>query len=231
MKIGAAGNRTELGAVGPTTMTIGASHYRFSSYMTPERWQSVYHQLREVLECGGNSVLEIGKGDGTLGALLTHYGLAYASIDLDQTLRPDLVGSVTQLPIKSNAVDVVCCFQVLEHLPFDQFRSAVCELARVSAANLIISLPDARRIWEFSAHRSKRRTRRLRISIPRLGPHEHRFDGQHYWEIGARGYSLTVIRREMEASGLELLRTFRAPANPYHRFFVAKKARSGSSSK
>jgi hypothetical protein len=48
---------------------------------------------------------------------------------------------------------------------------------------------------------------------------EHRFDGEHHWEIGKRGYRLSRIERDLSAR-MPMLRSFRVLENPYHRFFV-----------
>jgi len=55
-------------------------------------------------------------------------------------------------------------------------------------------------------------------------PPEHHFNGQHYWEISKRGYSLKFVSEEMSriSAGFDT-RTFLVPENPYHRFFIFRK--------
>ena len=48
--------------------------------------------------------------------------------------------------------------------------------------------------------------------------------GDHQWEIGKRGYPVGRIVEDLGACGLEVLRHYRAPENPYHRFLVCRKA-------
>ena len=201
---------------------VGAGHYDFAKYMGKTRWVSVWHQLDEILGRTPENVLEVGTGSGLLGLLLRHYGVNYVSVDIDPALNPDFVASVTDLPVPDNTFSVVGCFQVLEHLPYDLFASALSEIARVANDRVIISLPDAYPLWRYMAHLPKLGT--VSTSLPRpwwqLRPHV--FDGEHYWEINKRGYPLQKIVSDIEAAGLSVERTFRVFENSYHRFFVCK---------
>jgi SAM-dependent methyltransferase len=202
---------------------VEARHYEFSAYIDQARWASIWHQVDELLRCRAESVLEVGKGSGVLGALLRHFGIRYTSVDLDADLRPDCVGSVTSLPFTTGAFDAVCCFQVLEHLPFKSFPEALSELARVTRGSVLISLPDAWPTLEFLFRWSNFSLRRIRVSRPRLRAPRHEFDGEHYWEISKRGYPLNRVLDVMAAAGLRVDRNYRVIANPYHRFFVTYK--------
>jgi hypothetical protein len=44
-------------------------------------------------------------------------------------------------------------------------------------------------------------------------------DREHFWEINKRGYRLSRVVADF-SKYLPLIRTFRVPENPYHRFFV-----------
>ena len=44
----------------------------------------------------------------------------------------------------------------------------------------------------------------------------------HYWEVGAEGHPLERLTAAAERAGLDLLRTYRVPENPWHRFLVLK---------
>ena len=48
----------------------------------------------------------------------------------------------------------------------------------------------------------------------------HRFDGQHYWEMGCRGYSRRRIRTAIAAAGLRIDREFRPPLSLFAYGFV-----------
>ena len=198
-------------------------HYDFSRYMGKPRWSSLWHQMDEILKDQPKSVLEIGKGTGILGALLKHYGIDYQSADIDPDLKPDHVASVTDLPFEDGSFDVLACFQVLEHIPYNFFSQAVAELLRVARNRVIISLPDAKTLWQYSFHVPKKGIIRLDVPRPCLHPQKHVFDGEHYWEINKDGYLLDRVVGDMESSGVNVDKTYRVVGNPYHRFFVLVK--------
>jgi SAM-dependent methyltransferase len=61
---------------------------------------------------------------------------------------------------------------------------------------------------------------------PRLVPHvprRHRFDGQHRFELGTYGFPAARVVARLHAVGLDDVRTFRVPENPWHHFFVARR--------
>ena len=202
-----------------------AGHYDYSTYMDKARWTSTWHQVDEVLRTGAGTVLEVGKGTGVLGAILKHSGLRYFSLDAAADLKPDCVGSVTRLPFSDNSFDAACCFQVLEHLPFGSLGDALAELNRVSRHSVIISLPDAGKVWEFALRFSKYVTRSVRLTWPSIWSPRHVFDGEHHWEIGKRGYPLERIVEAMNRAGLQVVRSYRVPGHPYHRVFVTSVVR------
>lgn len=202
---------------------VDASHYDFPRYMAKARWASLWHQIDEIIRCRPKSVLEVGKGTGILGLLLKHYGIDYQSVDIDPDLKPDHLAAVTDLPFVDNSFDVVCCFQVLEHIPYEVFSRALTELIRVVSNRIVISLPDAKTLWQYSFHIPKKGKFRLDIPRPRLKPEKHIFDGEHHWEINKDGYPLSRIVTAMESSGADLEKSFRVADHPYHRFFVLVK--------
>lgn len=202
---------------------VASSLYEFSRYVTRGRWLSFWHQVNEIMEYNPNTVLEIGKGPGILEAILKHYGVKYFSMDICLDLEPDCVASVTKLPFKDEAFDMVGCFQVLEHIPYTYFAQAVSEIARVSKNTFVISLPDARLSWQYSFHIPKLGQVRFSIPRPQLRPKKHLFDGQHYWEINKADYSLARIINDIENIGVTVEKTYRVMDNEYHRFFCCKK--------
>ncbi len=205
------------------TQVDGTSHYEFSRYMEKPRWASLWHQIDEILKVQPKTVLEIGKGTGILGAVLKHYDIDYQSVDIDPELKPDHIASVTDLPFEDGSFDVVGCFQVLEHIPYECFSQAMTELLRVARNRAVISLPDAKVLWQYSFHVPKKGIVRLDIPRPRLTPQKHVFDGEHHWEINKDGYPLERIVVDMESSGVNVDKTYRVVDNPYHRFFVMVK--------
>jgi len=111
---------------------------------------------------------------------------------------------------------------MFEHLPNDITLKAFKELVRVSRVGVIISLPDAKRVWRYSADIPKYGQIQLHFPRPFSKPKEHGFDGEHYWELNKKGYSLEKVVDDLCLSA-DLLKTWRVHENPYHRFFVFSK--------
>lgn len=207
-------NRTELGP------QVDRSIYVGPGYISPARFASYAYQLQEVLALQPRRVLEVGIGNGLVSHMLRKAGLEVTTLDFDASLEPDIVASLTDMPVADASFDVVACFEVLEHLPFEQFPVALGELRRASSRHVVTSLPDCVRIYKLEARLPKLGYRRLSFGAPFFAPVEHSFDGEHYWEIGVHGFSLERIQTCFHEAGLEVVKTYRVWENPYHRIFV-----------
>jgi SAM-dependent methyltransferase len=201
---------------------VEASHYEFSGYMNKRRWASFWHQIDEILKRAPRSVLEIGKGTGLLGAVLRKYDIEYESVDSNADLSPDIVASVTSMPLEDRSYDLVACFQILEHLPYTEFPAAISEVARVASKDVILSLPDARVLWPWSIYLPSVGRLNIQIPKPMIRPRKHEFDGQHYWEINKAEYPLERVAQDMHDNGLDVRETYRVPEHPYHRYFICR---------
>lgn len=142
-------------------------------------------------------------------------------MDLDPRLAPDIVADVARLGFADETFDCVLAAQVLEHIPFEEFKTALCELARVTRRYVVITLP-APLVGVAAVINTP--------LFPELGfvtgfPYwiKHRFNGQHYWEVGKRGFSLRRISEEINSSGLNIINRFRPAPSLYSCFFVARK--------
>jgi len=198
------------------------THYEFSKYVNKKRWISYWHQLDEIIKCNPTSVLEIGVGSGILKALCVNFGIEIKTVDIDQDLKPDSVASVLDLPFDDNSFDLVVCFQVLEHIRYEEFTKALLELYRVARRYVILSLPDARKVWSYQFYLPKIGSFYFHIPRPKIGEYVHKFDGQHYWEINKKGYSLNRIIFDINKVGFILEKSYRVNENPYHRFFIMR---------
>lgn len=103
----------------------------------------VEHFAHRVVVAGGGPVLDIGCGPGWLTRLLASRDLVVLGIDISTEMlrvaraaNPDLgfaAASLTQIPLADGTVAGVFCWYVLHHVPDDDLRIAVQELARVTA--------------------------------------------------------------------------------------------------
>ena len=202
---------------------VDPAQYLAHEYDSKERFCSYWHQLNEIITLNPASVLEIGVGNGFLSRYLKRRGFNLHTLDLDTRLNPDVVGTVSSLPFRDNSFEAVVCYEVLEHLPFDQFLESAFELNRVTRAHAIISLPDASSFIRIVTPPPMMTHFALQIPIPTLRKRPHVFDGEHFWEIGKAGYPLKRILDGLAQAGFTVLKTYRMRENPYHRFLVLRK--------
>jgi 2-polyprenyl-3-methyl-5-hydroxy-6-metoxy-1,4-benzoquinol methylase len=186
-----------------------------------ESFVSYYNQYNLIKSLNPKKILEIGVGNKTLSNYLKIQKFNIKTVDIDPKYKPDVVGDVRSLPFKSKSFDCVVAFEVLEHLPFNDFKLALKELSRVSNGNLIISLPyvSARFGGIIFLFRHKFN---LSFKLTEYFWLAHKFKGAHYWEMGKRGYSLAKIRSEIQSCGLSIKQEYNSPYNPSHYFFVIK---------
>lgn len=199
------------------------SHYLKRDYINQRRLSSFAYQVGCVLDLNPRSVLEVGVGSGSVGSILTRLGIIVSSLDVDSSLSPKVVGSVTQIPLRSKSVDAVLCCEVLEHLPFAHLELALSELSRTASRGVVISLPNISPYYRISG------------SLPVIGSFEascsvgfgnsrsdRDLNPSHCWEIGRFGVSVSRISSLMHQAGLEVERTFRNPNHAYHHFFICR---------
>jgi len=198
--------------------------YFKSSYDTKERFCSYWHQLDEVITPKPKEVLEIGIGNSFLTRYLKEKNIKVTTLDIEPELRPDVAGSVLFLPFNNSSFELVTCYEVLEHSPYEDFCRALNELGRVSQSNLVISLPDASTIYRVNIElpRFKPIKKLIPHPFPRSTPHV--YDGEHYWEIGKSEYPLKRILQDIQRSGLNVVKTYRVFEFYYHRFFLLTKS-------
>ena len=205
---------------------VDTDHYDAAAYNDKPRYYSYVEQIVETGNLKPTSVVEIGIGNGFTTRGLRDLGIAVTTVDFDATLCPDFVASVCSIPLPSGSTDVSLCFEVLEHLPFDQFSIALRELARISREWVFISVPDCRSAIRLEASRGWlpiKTFQRMFSNFPPRKPFPCHFDGQHYWEIGKLETPETRVLDTIRQSGLQIERHYRLPLNPYHHFFMLKK--------
>lgn len=203
---------------------VERSHYIFSSYMKKERWISIWHQLDEVIKQKPKSVLEIGPGSGIFKNVAASFEISVKTLDIDPDLNPDYLGSIEKIPLHDESFDMVCAFQVLEHMPFEISKRGLIEMARVSRKSIVISLPDVTTSWASSMNIPKIGIKKFVLYRPFFLPKKHRFDGEHYWELGKEGYSVRdFLEKIKDIDSIKLSATYRVHENQYHRFFVFEK--------
>lgn len=197
---------------------VQRDHY-FKDYDTKERFISYWYQIDEVLRTKPKNVLEIGVGNKTVSNYLKNQGIDVTTVNIDPNLEPDRVGSVTELSgfFEKRSYDTVLCAEVLEHLPFDCFEVALKEMKYVAKNFVILSLPHFGIELMFRIKIPLVKEKSLLIKLPYYK--EHKFDGEHYWEIGKKGYPTESVVTRL-SNIFKIDRNYLIPDNPYHMIFV-----------
>lgn len=197
---------------------VPAQSYR--SNLSVVNFINAYFQVRDCLTFGPENVLIIGAGIGIEPAFLRHLGMQVTVVDLDPELRPDVVGSVEDLSgFDDMQFDVVICSHVLEHLPFECFESTLSEISRVGK-NALIFLPIACLVPELSIGILPLFKKIFRIPVP-FSWKKHLFNGEHYWELGTKGYSKSVVRARIN-DFFDILDEYHNPQWHYSYNFILK---------
>lgn len=203
-----------------TKVQVEKGHYNFSSYIDKERFMSFYYQLQLINEVPGTDILEVGTGSNFLKRNLDQQ-YNYHCLDFDLSLKPDIAGSVTDLPLKDDCVDIAACFQVLEHLDFSLFEKSLLELKRIAKKNVIVSLPYKGYFYYFSCRVPVLKTIKLELFIPKFF-FNFRFKDQHHWEIGYKGFPLKRIKNILQKH-FHIRKIIHPSEHKYHIFFALEK--------
>ena len=202
---------------------VPVEHYFKKSYDTKARFISYWHQIDEIVQFNPTTILEIGIGNGFVSDYLKKRGYNIKTIDIDERLKPDYIGNVLNLPFDDSSFQVVSCCEVLEHIPYENFKTALSEIYRVTNNYAIISIPDVTRAYRLDIQIPKIGEITKLIVLPKRKKIIHKFDGEHYWEIGKKNYPLNKIINDINLSGFTILKTYRIIEFKYHRFFILKK--------
>ena len=126
---------------------------------------------------GEHTALDVATGGGHVARRLREAGLEVTSCDSAAAMRPDVICDAEALPFEDGRFDVVACRVAAHH--FGDVGAAVCEMARVSRARVIV-------VDNLYGGEAAEEAERLR-------------DPSH-----VRNYSEAEWRRLLESAGLEI---------------------------
>jgi len=186
----------------PSVMPIDRA--KWAAELDLSNFVNAYYQYRDLQQLEGvNRILIVGPGQGFGTQVLRWRGYQVTTFDIDQTFHPDVIGSVHDMSsLKDKEFDAIVASHVLEHLPEPYLDSALREISRVGRYALIY-LPV------HGAHAQIRLRSNFRdIDLSMIldlfnyferpnGVTARYMEGQHYWEVGMRGFRKSDLIRRM----------------------------------
>jgi len=204
-----------------SSVQVDPLHYDFGRYVSLERWNSYWHQINEALDAKPINVLIIGVGDNIVPSIIRTAGIEVKTLDFDSELKADYVGDIRNIDsiISNKSFDVVMCCQVLEHIHFEYFESVVQHLIKVSRKKLILSIPYSYRIlFHLTLKLPKIPFITREIAVPTFWK-KLKFNGEHFWEVGVKGYQKKTIDQIIYKIS-PTTKSYFATANKSHLFYV-----------
>ena len=199
-----------------------AAHYDPMFYLSPQRMASIGYQFRLLHKhFPEGKVLEVGVGTGLAPLILRQLGHVVETLDVDERLNPDVLGSVTEIPCPDESYESFTCCQVLEHQPWDSVASSMSELRRISRLGGVISVPSNRPSLGISLHNYNHRGSR-RVPLLKLRKQRIHTRREHHWELEANITTAQFVRA-LNASGFKLVYDIQPVQNFFHHFFVVEK--------
>lgn len=179
-------------------------------------------QLRMVVDLKPETVLEIGVGNRVVCDTLRKLGVKVTTLDVDEDLKPDIIASVTLMPLADAFFDVVLAAEILEHLPWEELPKALSEIHRVSRKYAVVTLPHSGYTFSFSWKVPLLVPQRWIFKLPHFWK-KHIFNGEHYWEMGKLGFPVRRIKNLLRGSGFKILKSKTDPEDPAHWAFLLEK--------
>lgn len=180
-------------------------------------------------------VLVVGPGQGLEVATFRNRGYDVESIDIDSTFAPDRVMSVHDMRAFGDArFDAAVVSHVLEHLPLRLLDTALAEIARV-ARYALVYLPIGGRRITLDLWLGMRRARLLALSWTEFwkrptGESPDHGEGNHFWEVGMRGFRVRDVERRL-AGHFDVLSRYRHPDwSPSYNFVLRSRRHRTSDS-
>jgi hypothetical protein len=205
------------------------------------RFTSLQYQLKALIELGDEpkSVLEIGPGRGYFRVMGELLGYDVSTLDLDPENQPDYDCDIAELDM-AGGFNVVCAFEVLEHMPYESSLKMFTEMLRLSSKWVVVSVPIKRNTWSLRVQIPERFIRRrfgttwlrggkyfsIRTELPKRSDLSLPEEGNwkpHHWELGRSSYPTGRLVRDLSNLGATLVQQFTNPSHDYHEYFVFEK--------
>lgn len=202
---------------------VSGEHYQKSSYNDLARFISYYYQIKSIRDLPVKTVLEIGSGNGLVANYLKSIGLEVKTCDFDARVKPDIVADVRSLPLPRDSFDVIAAYEILEHIPYEDFKKVLIDLKKIAKKYVVISVPHRVSYFELIIKFPFIRTLLKRDFLDFTATKGVKFNAsktkQHCWEMDERAYKLKEVRKEIEKH-FEIIKEFSPILDKYHYFFI-----------
>lgn len=131
-------------------------HYEHAEQWTAERhlgWEADVNRFNttiDMIPAGVKTLLDVGCGNGAFMYFIEQRGLPISMVGLERSttamgaalcVSEIRSGSADQLPFGERSVDLVSALEVIEHLPYGIYETALREMERVASKYILISVP------------------------------------------------------------------------------------------
>lgn len=205
--------------------TVEKDFYFSDLYFRPEQFISFAEQLRLVHSLKKNDILEIGIGNGIVSDFLRKSGLNVTTFDINPNLRPDVIGSVTNLKeiFQHRKFDLILCAEVLEHIPFECFEQAISSIAGTTNEYAILTLPRCQKIifdvqFNIKIPKIPYIKKGLFLSIP-----NSKIPIVHHWELNSSRETKIKRINTILKKHFTIINSGRFRFRSYHHYFILKK--------
>ena len=211
---------------------IAKDYYKFSEYVSLDRFNTYWFQINEVLGLEPKAVAEIGVGRGVVKYLVEGFGVPVTTIDINANLAPDIVSPITSAAaaLEGKTFDVVLCSRVFHHIPYSDVESALENIRQLSSkyAVLVLAAEDFR--FYTALRLTSKRERFFSIPIPlfvkRMMIKALRASSDYYyniWKVNSSPATRKSVIDRMISEKFSILKSYPVPKNHGHIIYVLEK--------
>jgi SAM-dependent methyltransferase len=127
-----------------------------TTYGKGNHWRPVWWRIQQLAAVapghGRRHLLDVGCGRGELLAEASAIGMRAEGCDIAPCQAWITQATLPVLPYPDRAWDIVCCFDVIEHLPPADVPAAIAELLRVCCGTVLLSVATIPHVVHVDGH-------------------------------------------------------------------------------
>jgi len=168
-------------------------------------WEFYWYQqklMEGLVIPGQDRIMEVGKGTGFAANYCRSKGVDMTTLDIDEEKNPDIVANVVTYDFEQR-YDHLMAFEILEHIPYEQFEQIIRKIPEFISGYAFISLP-----------RNERVVFNLNLKLPKFRPVNYEWRilkkkitcKAHHWELDYGEFTTRRIHALFADSGLRIAR-------------------------